>query len=125
VTRTKNPPATNCARRRSRPVRVRLEGIQGNVPSFGSPGTNDEVWRKHLKVVFGTASDAFLEVSLRQLQFAARMPGDGASEVAINAAIAMIAAAEPANEVEAALAVHMAGKASWARSIRGPWRSRR
>ena len=32
-------------------------------------------------------------------------PGDGTSEVAINAAIAMIAAAKPANEIEAALEV--------------------
>jgi hypothetical protein len=82
---------------------------EGNIPSFGPPGTSDnEVWRKHLKKAFGTASDSFVEVSLRQLQFAARMPGDGALEVAINAAIAMIAAAEPANKIEAALAVQMA-----------------
>jgi hypothetical protein len=36
------------------------------------------------------------------------MPGDGASEMAINAAIAMIAARAPKDEIEAALALQMA-----------------
>lgn len=106
MSRTKNLAAQS--RERRPPVRVRLAGIQGNVPTFGSPSTSDEAWRKHLKAAFGTASDAFVEVSLRQLQFAARIPGDGPSELAINAAIAMIAAVKPANEIEAALAVQMA-----------------
>lgn len=93
---------------RSPPVRIRLKGIQGNVASFGSPAENDEVWRVQLKEAFGTVSEAFVEVSLHQLQAAARIPGDGASEMGINAAIAMIAAAKPLNEIEAALALQMA-----------------
>ena len=39
---------------------------------------------------------------------AARMPGDGASDMAINGAIAMIAARAPTDEIEAALALQMA-----------------
>lgn len=94
--------------RRSSPVSVKLKGIQGNIASIGAPGTNEEAWRNQLKTAFGTSSDAFVEVSLRQLQAAARLPGDGISELAINAAIAMIVAVKPANEIEAALAVQAA-----------------
>lgn len=93
--------------RRSPPVQIKLKGIQGNVASFGSPDINDDIWRMQLKAAFGTVSEAFVEVSLHQLQAAARMPGDGASEMAINAAIAMIAATKPLNEIEAALALQM------------------
>jgi hypothetical protein len=85
-----------------------LKGIQGNVASFGSPDLNDDIWRSQLKAAFGTVSDAFVEVSLHQLHQAARLPGDGASELAINAAIAMVTAAKPLNEIEAALALQMA-----------------
>lgn len=94
--------------RQSPPVRIKLKGIQGNVAAFGSPDVNDEIWRKELKAAFGTLSEAFVDVSLHQLQAAARLPCDGASELAINAAIAMIAAAKPLNEIEAALALQMA-----------------
>lgn len=55
MSRTKNLPGPSRERRPS--VQVRLEGIQGNVPTFGSPSTSDEVWRKHLKAAFGTASE--------------------------------------------------------------------
>lgn len=101
-------PAPSRQPRRSHPVQIKLKGIQGNVALFGSPDVTDDIWRKQLKAAFGTVSDAFIDVSLRQLQHTARMPGDGASELAINAAIAMIAAAKPVNEIEAALALQMA-----------------
>jgi hypothetical protein len=62
----------------------------------------------------------FVEASLRQLQAAARLPGEGPSEVAMNAAIAMISADKPGNEMEAALslqgaALHMVAMAVMAR----------
>ena len=101
-------PTRSHRQRRSPPVQIKLKGIQGNVAAFGSPDVNEDIWREQLKAAFGTVSDAFVEVSLRQLQYAACMPGDGTSELAINAAIAMIAAAKPLNEIEAALALQMA-----------------
>jgi hypothetical protein len=115
-----NLPALPRPTRRSRPVKIKLKGIQGNVVSFGSPDTNEERWRRQLKAAFGTASDAFVEASLYQLQAAARLPGEGASEVAMNAAIAMIAADKLGNETEAALSVqgaalHMVAMAVMAR----------
>ena len=60
--------------------------------SFGSPSTNEEVWRKQLKAALGTVSDAFVDMSLHHLERAARMPGDGPSDMAINGALAHIAA---------------------------------
>src|SRR5258707_15411157 len=83
-------------------------GIQGNVVSFGSPGPTEPTWRKQLKTSFCTVSDAFVDMALHHLERAARVPGDGASDMAINGAIAMIAARAPKDEIEAALALQMA-----------------
>jgi hypothetical protein len=85
-----------------------LKAIQAEVATFGSPGPEDEVWRARLRAALGTVSDDFVEISLRHLQSAARMPGSDPCELAINAALAMVAAAAPANEIEAALAIQMA-----------------
>jgi len=90
------------------PVRVKLKAIQAEVATFGSPGPEDELWRAQLRAALGTVSDDFVETSLRHLQSAARIPGSGPSELAINAALAMVAAVAPANEIEAALAIQMA-----------------
>jgi hypothetical protein len=59
-------------------------------------------------------------MALHHLERAARMPGDGASDMAVNGAIAMISAFAPKNEVEAALALqasctHMAAIAVMSR----------
>jgi hypothetical protein len=108
VSYTKNLPAASRRRRRSPPVKVRIRGIQGNVATFGSPGPTEEVWRKQLKAALGTVSDAFVDMSLQHLMRAARMPEGGASELAINGALAHIASFASSNEMEAALAVQSA-----------------
>ena len=108
MSRIKNLPATSRPPRRSPPARIRIEGIQENVVSFASPGPAYDVWRKQLKAAFGTVSDAFVDMALHHLERAARMPGAGPSNMAINGAIAMIVARAPRDEVEAALAVQMA-----------------
>jgi hypothetical protein len=105
---TTNVPATSHAPRRSPPVRIRIKGIQGNVVSFASPGPADQVWRKQLKTALGTVSDAFVDMTLHHLERAARMPGAGPSDMAINGAIAVITAFAPKNEMEAALALQAA-----------------
>jgi hypothetical protein len=53
-------------------------------------------------------SGDFVDASLYQLQAAARLPCSGISEIAMNAALAMIEAAAPRDEMEAALAIQMA-----------------
>ena len=106
-------------RRRSRPVTIKVKGIQGDVAAFGSPDVKEDLWKQRLKAAFGTASDAFVEVSLHQLQAAARLPGQGPSEAAMNAAIAMISADKPGNEMEAALAVQGAALHMVAMAVMG------
>ncbi len=107
MTGSKNQPVAPRARRRSPPVRIKIRSIQGNVARFGSSGPADEVWRKQLKAALGTASDAFIDMALNHLDAAARMPGDGASNMAINGALAVVAAFAP--------------KTRWKR----PWRCKR
>ena len=108
MSKSENLPATSRRPRRSPPPGIKIKGIQGNIVSFGSPGPTDHVWRKQLKSALGTVSDAFVDMALHHLERAARMPGDGPSDMAINGAIAMIAARAPKDEIEAALALQMA-----------------
>ena len=61
-----------------------------------------------MKSAFGTASSAFVDASLFQLIAAARLPGSGISEVAVNAALAFIESAKPREEIECALVIQMA-----------------
>ena len=108
MSRTKNLPATSGSGRRPPPVRIRIKGIQGGVASFESPGPADQVWRNQLKATLGTVSDAFVDMALHHLERAARMPGDGPSDVSINGALAIIAGFAPKNEMEAAIALQAA-----------------
>ena len=105
MSKSENLPVISRRPRRSPPVRIRIKRIQGDVVSFGSLGPTDPAWRQQLKTAFGTVSDEFVDMALHHLERAARMPGDGPSDMAINGAIAMIAAFAPKNEVEAALAL--------------------
>ena len=50
----------------------------------------------------------FVNASLFQIQSASRSPWGGISELSMNAALAMIEAAAPKDEIEGALAVQMA-----------------
>jgi hypothetical protein len=118
--RSKNLPATSRARHQFPPVTVRMTGIQSDTAVFGSPGPTEEVWRNQLRAALGTASDPFVDMSLQHLMRAARMPGGGPTDIAINGALAIIAAIGPQNELEAALAlqaacVHMAAMVMMAR----------
>ena len=61
-----------------------------------------------MKDAFGTASSAFVDASLHQLIAAARLPGGGISEIAVNASLAFIEGAKPADEIECALVIQMA-----------------
>src|SRR3954471_3845731 len=65
-------------------------------------------WCRRLKQAFATISPDFIEASLNQLIMAARLPGGGLSETAVNAALAFIECAKPRDEVEAALVIQMA-----------------
>src|SRR5258708_27689933 len=90
------------------PVRVKLQHVNANLAKAYPPDGESKIWWHRLKSALGTKSSAFVNASLFQLQAAARLPCSGISEIAVNAALAMIEAAAPRDEIEGALAVQMA-----------------
>jgi hypothetical protein len=99
-------PAVGAPRRP--PVRVRLGRPRAGVIKSYPPDGETKAWWDRLKKALGTSSSAFVNASLIELQTAARLPFSGVSETALNAALAMIEAAAPRDEIEGALAVQMA-----------------
>jgi hypothetical protein len=66
-------------------------------------------WRAQMKQIFATASPLFVEASLRQLIAASKLPREGvATTTSLSAALELIASLQPENEVQAAVAVHIA-----------------
>jgi hypothetical protein len=102
---------------RQRPVRVKLTRADAFVAATYPPDGETENWWRRLNEALGTMSSDFVNASLLQLQAAARSPFGTVSETAMNAALAMIAAAAPRDEIEAALAIQMACTHTAARSI--------
>jgi hypothetical protein len=90
------------------PVRVRLKRINCDHARPYPPDGQSREWWERLKNAFGTSSSAFVEASLHQLIAAARLPGSGISEIAVNASLALIEGAKPQDEVECALVIQMA-----------------
>jgi hypothetical protein len=90
------------------PVRVKLEPINCNISRSLPPDGNYQVWIDRLKSALGTSSREFVNATLFQLQAAARLPNSGVSEIAVNAALAMIEGERPDGETETALVVQMA-----------------
>ena len=102
---------------RSQPVRVRLQRINCDFAKVHPADGEGKLWWARLNKALGTSSSAFVNASLFQLKGAARLPGGGISEVALNAALALIQAVAPKDEVEAALAVQMAATHSAAMTV--------
>ena len=87
---------------------MKLRRVNANLAEPYPPDGESKVWWKRLKKALGTKSSDFVNASLLELQAAAHLPFGGISEVAMNAALALIEAAAPRNEIEGALAVQMA-----------------
>jgi hypothetical protein len=94
--------------RQSPPVRVKVFGADGKVVKVHPPDGEHKDWWLRLNKALGTTSSDFVNASLFQIQSASRSPWGGISELSLNAALAMIEAAAPKDEIEAALAVQMA-----------------
>jgi hypothetical protein len=90
------------------PVKVRLKRLNCDYAIPYPPDGQARDWWQRLKNALGTASSAFVEASLHQLIAAARLPGSGISEIAVNASLAFIEGAKPQGEVECALVMQMA-----------------
>jgi hypothetical protein len=103
-----NSPTPVAGQRRTPPVRVKLWRVDGKVAKVHPPDGEGENWWRRLNKALGTTSSDFVNASLFQIQAAARSPWGGISELAMNAALAMIEAAAPKDEIEGALAVQMA-----------------
>ena len=104
----KNSPSVLGGQRRSPPVRVKVFGADGKLVRVHPPDGDGSNWWLRLNKALGTTSSDFVNASLFQIQSASRSPWGGISELAMNAALAMIEAAAPKDEIEAALAVQMA-----------------
>jgi hypothetical protein len=93
---------------RKAPVRVKLERVSCDVAKSLPPDGNHQVWLDRLKAALGTGSMDFLDATLFQIQAAARLPNSGVSEIAVNAALAMIEGEKPKGETECAIVIQMA-----------------
>jgi hypothetical protein len=100
-------PALPDGKRRKAPVRVRIWDAKGQLANIQPPDGEHAAWWHRLQQALGTRSSDFINVSLVQIQAAARSPLGKVSEQAVNSALAMIEAAAPKDEIEAALAVQM------------------
>lgn len=89
-------------------VRVKLKRVTASFSKAYPPDGQAKEWWNRLKNALGTSSSDFVNATLLQLQNAARTPYAGISEAAVNAALAMIEAVAPRDEIEGALAVQMA-----------------
>src|SRR5439155_10077602 len=101
------------------PVRVKLKRVTCNHAIPYPPDGQAREWWQRLKNAFGTASSAFVEASLYQLIAAARLPGSGICEIAVNASLAFVEGAKPQGEVECALVMQMACTHTAAMSVLG------
>jgi len=114
-----NSPTAVSGQRRSPPVRVKVFRADGKFAPIHPPDGDAKNWWQRLNKALGTTSSDFVNASLFQIQSASRSPWGGISELAINAALAMIEAAAPKDEVEGALAVQMACTHTAAMAILG------
>ena len=114
------------------PVRVKVFRADGKVAPVQPPDGEEKDWWLRLNKALGTTSSDFVNASLFQIQSACRSPWGRISELSMNAALAMVEAAAPKDEIEGALAVQMActhiaamggahqgGRRSWVRAARG------
>jgi len=90
------------------PVRVKLQRVSSQLSKAYPPDEMTRDWWLKLQEALGTTSSAFVNASLFHLQLAAKLPNGGICETGVNAALALVSAAEPRNEIEGALAVQMA-----------------
>ena len=93
---------------RQKPVRVGLRRLTCDAGKIYPLNEDSRIWWARLQRALGTCSSDFVNTALFQLQQAARMHNTGINAVSINAALAMIEAAAPANEIEGALALQAA-----------------
>jgi hypothetical protein len=108
MTDTELAPIASVSKSSARRMRVKLRRINSDFSKPYPPNGDEKRWWDRLKAALGTTSSDFVNATLVQIQNASRMPSGGISETSVNAVLAFIEAAEPKNEIEAALAIQMA-----------------
>ncbi len=108
MTDTAPVPITSVSKPSARRTRVKLRRVNSDFSKPYPPAGGEKLWWDRLKAALGTTSSDFVNATLVQIQNASRMPSGGISETSVNAVLAIIEAAEPKNEIEAALAIQMA-----------------
>src|SRR6266403_5702833 len=108
MTDTVPVPTASVSKPSTRRTRVKLRRVDCNLSKPYPPDGDQRRWWDRLKAALGTTSSDFVNATLVQIQNASRMPSGGISETSVNAVLAIIEAAEPRNEIEAALAMQMA-----------------
>jgi hypothetical protein len=95
-------------RLRDRPLRsaVAIDQSDGGV-QINSPHGDEFGWNAQMQDAFGTRSGDFSDACISWLANAAAERGKPLSQTTVNAALAVVAAAESANEMEALLAIQM------------------
>ena len=101
-------PSSSAAKAPAARVRVKLQRVNASYSKPCPPDGHNELWWDRLKAALGTSSSDFVDATLVQIQNASRLPCGGICEMSVNAVLAFIGAAEPKNEIEAALAIQMA-----------------
>lgn len=84
------------------------QGVAGKVDLDGGGHSDHEGWLTRLVDAFGTRGTPFAISQLNQLMTACRDEAGKIDSTRVNAMLAMVEAAEPENEIQAALAVQMA-----------------
>lgn len=98
-------------RTKARRVRAQVYKVEGTIDYWARPpaGETRAEWIEKLRGALGSSSIAFLEACLHRLLGACTTPGDVMpSSTSVSAALAMIEAMQPDNELQAALAVDAA-----------------
>jgi len=90
------------------PVRVKLRRVDCDCHVAYPPESIKRDWWARLKKTLGTTSPDFVAATLRQIEIASRLPYQGTSEAAVNAALAIIEGAQPRNEIEAVAVIQLA-----------------
>jgi len=87
---------------------MKVHGQDAGAVQMGAPHTDQHGAFALIEDALGTSSSDFAGYALLQLTQTAHQSGRGVSEEALNAQLALVAAVEPENELEAALALQMA-----------------
>jgi hypothetical protein len=95
---------------RRRPIVTKVRQVERQRPIAAAPDDKQVAeWRAQMKEIFATASPLFVQASIQQLIEVSKLPGECvANTISLSAALELIASLQPENEVQAALAVHIA-----------------